>query len=126
MNPEKLRQIHYLNKEVNLWQRELERLKECSLVSGQAAPGTPSAGKKTDRVGNLAVRLCEAEQTIRDKLAEIRLEKEKIMEYIGSVDDSYMRQVIYLRNVNCLKWEEIADELGGSGDSHRMAYRRFF
>lgn len=125
LNQEELKQIYYLNKEIRMWEEELDRLNHQSFVKGQNITGLPAAGRISDRTAELAVEMAELERTIRRKLEEIQMARKRIIDYITGVEDSYMRQIIYLRNVSCMRWEEIADELGGSGESIRQAYSRF-
>ena len=49
------------------------------------------------------------------------------MQYINSIDDSYLRQVIFLRDISLLPWETVAAEMGGdnTADGMRMFYKRF-
>lgn len=109
MNKTELKQIYYLNREVRMWQRELERL-ECNSLARKRKPGSGEQDIK---------------KIVEGKLKEIEVRRAKIMEYINGIDDSYVRQIVYYRNVALMSWEQIADELGGSGESHRKAYERF-
>ena len=48
------------------------------------------------------------------------------MDYINSIDDDFMRQIIYLRNVCLMQWNEIAGTVGGNTEnSVKKAYSRF-
>jgi len=125
---EDLKQIYYLNKEVRMWQKELTRLQCQSFVKGQEITGMPFAGGTSDRTGDLATEMREVEDIIRGKLAEIQVQRRKIIEYIDSVPDSIVRQIIFYRNVSCMSWRSVAMELGGdnSEDGVRMQYNRFF
>lgn len=120
MQKRELEQARYLGKEVKMWNVELEGLRQQEKL-GEASP----SGSRTPGGGGLAQEIKEVEAIIEGKLAEIQIARKKIVEYIGSIEDSHIRQIMYLRNISCLKWEEIANELGGTGDSARMAYNRF-
>lgn len=120
MQKRELEQARYLGKEVKMWNAELERLRRQKRL-GEASP----SGSRTPGGDGLAQEIKEVEAIIEGKLAEIQIARKKIVEYIGSVEDSHIRQIMYLRNISCLKWEEIADELGGSAGSVKMAYSRY-
>lgn len=47
--------------------------------------------------------------------------------FIRSVEDSQIRRIISLRVVECLSWNEVADEMGGGNTegSVKMAFQRF-
>jgi hypothetical protein len=51
----------------------------------------------------------------------------EINEYIETLDDSLIRQIITLRHMNGLTWEQVAASIGGgnSGDSCRKMHDRF-
>lgn len=129
MTKEELKQIHHLNNEIRMWQKELETLQCKSLALGQQLTGMPGGSRGiSDKVGELACNIRDMEVVIQGKLTEIQFQRKKIVEYINTVPDSMMRQIIYYRNVSYMGWNEIADNIGGGNtkDSVRMAYDRFF
>ena len=129
MTKEELKQIHHLNNEIRMWQKELETLQCKSLALGQQLTGMPGGSRGiSDKVGELACNIRDMEVVIQGKLTEIQFQRKKIMEYINTVPDSMMRQIIYYRNVSCMSWNQIANEIGGgnNSDSIRKSYDRFF
>jgi len=52
---------------------------------------------------------------------------EETYEYIDNIDDSLIRQIISLRYINGLTWEQVAAHIGGNNtaDSVRKATERF-
>jgi len=122
-----LKQIYYLNKEVKMWQKELERLQCRSLAKGQEITGMPFGnGGNTDKVGNMAVDMADIEAIIRGKLAEIQVQRKKIIEYIDGIEDSLLRQIVFLRNVSCMSWNQVAKELGSTENCVKQIYSRHF
>ncbi|SHI43235.1 hypothetical protein [Parasporobacterium paucivorans] len=128
MTREELKQIYYINDEIKMWQRELERMQCQSLVKGQVLTGMPFNTGISDSTGNTAIEMETVREIIKGKLAEIQLQRGKIMHYINSVPDSQMRQIMYFRNVSCMSWNQIAMELGGynTADCIRKTYDRYF
>lgn len=128
MTKEELKQIYYLNKEIKMWQRELERIRCKSLVKGQEITGMPFVSGTSDKVGDMAVEKAEIETVIKGLLAKIQLQRKCILEYIESIDDPEMRQILYLRSVSCMNWYQIAKELGEgySADAVKQRYYRHF
>jgi len=75
--------------------------------------------RKHDALVNLTARI-SARQTL------IILERDKLEQFIGTVDDPYMRQVFTLRYVDGLQWKQVAAKVGNveTWDSvKRMCYR---
>jgi hypothetical protein len=126
LTKEELKQIYYLNKEVKMWQKELERLQCMSLIKGQQITGMPHVPGVSDKVGDLAATMADIETIIRGKLAEIQMQKKRIIEYINSIDDSLLRQIMFLRNVSCMSWNQIANELGSNENCVKQIYSRHF
>jgi hypothetical protein len=126
LTKEELKQIYYLNKEIKMWQKELERLQCKSLIKGQEITGMPFVTGTSDKVGDMATTMADIEAIIRGKLAEIQLQRKKIISYIDGIDDSLLRQVIYLRNVSCMNWSQVANELGCTECNVKQLYSRYF
>lgn len=127
MTKKELKQIYYINREIILWKRELERVKSESEVKGQQLTGMPRGGNISDTTGERASRVIDIELIILGKLAEIQIQRKAIMEYINSIDDSFTRQLIYYRHVLLMDWEEIANTFNGtcSSASLRKAHSRW-
>lgn len=126
MNKKELSQIFFLNNELKMWQEELDKIQSQSIIKGQEITDMPRGGGTSDKVGNLASQIADIEMVIRGKLAEIQLERKKIIEYINSIDDSQARQIIFYRCVSCMRWQQVADAIGGgsTATSVRLAFLR--
>ena len=75
--------------------------------------------RKHDALVNLTARI-SARQTL------IILERDRLEQYIGTIDDSHMRQIFTLRFVNGLPWEQVAASLGAgymAGTVKKACYR---
>ena len=128
MTKEELKQIYYINKEILMWQKELDRLQCKSLVKGQEITDMPFGSGTSDKVADLAIEIVDTKAVIKGMLAEIQIQRRKIIDYIEGIDDSLLRQVMFLRNVSCMSWGRVANEIGGSNteNSVRMIYNRHF
>lgn len=124
---EELSQIYYLNRELRMWQKELESLECQSLVGGQEITGMPFVSGTSDKTGDIATTIADIKNIIIGKQTEIELQRKKIISYIESVKDSYMRQIIFYRCVSCMSWSNVAREIGGNNteDSVKQAFHRF-
>lgn len=126
MTKEELKQIYYINGEIKMWQRELERLQCKSLVKGQEITDMPRGSGISDKVADLAIERTEVEVIINGKLAEIQVQRKKIMDYINGIDDSLLRQIMFFRNVSCMSWNQVAKELGSTENCVKQIYSRHF
>ncbi len=126
MTREELKQIYYINREIKMWQRELDRLQCKSLAGGTSLDGMPRGSGTSDKVADMAIERTEIEEVINGKLAEIQVQKKRIMNYINSIDDSLLRQIMFLRNVSCMNWKQVARELNITEGCAKMTYHRHF
>lgn len=109
-----------------MWQRELDRLQCKSLVGSPTIDGMPKGSGTSDKVADLAIEKADIKLIIQGKLSEIQLQRKKIMEYINGIDDSLLRKIMFLRNVSCMSWNQVARELGSTENCVKQIYSRHF
>lgn len=126
MTKAELEQIYYLNRELKLWETELERVR-CKSLVGSPLPGNSHGSGVSDKVADRAERIIELENRIIAKRDEIQRLQDEAIAYIESIPDSLTRQIIYYRCVSLFGWTRVAYEIGGnnSPDGVRMIYNRF-
>ena len=127
MTKAELEQIYYLNRELKLWETELERVR-CKSLVGSPLPGNSHGSGVSDKVADRAERIIELENRIIAKRDEIQRLRDEAVEYIYSIPDSLTRQIIYYRCVSLMSWRRVAYEVGGNNteESVRKIYDRFF
>lgn len=126
MTKEELKEIYYINKEIKMWQRELDAVECKSLVKGQSITGMPFSGGISDPTFSIVAEKERYRKIIDGKLAEIQIARGKIMDYICNIDDSLLRQIMFLRNVSCMNWNQVARELGITENCVKQIYSRHF
>lgn len=121
-----LEQIYYLNRELKLWETELERVR-CKSLVGSPLPGNSHGNGVSDKVADRAERIIELENRIIAKRDEIQRLRDEAVEYIESIPDSLTRQIVYYRCVSLMSWRRVAYEVGGNNteESVRQVYSRF-
>ena len=126
MTRDELEQIYYLNRELRVLERELERICGQSLIQSPL-PNSSHGSGVSDKVGRLAQERVDLEQIIRDKKSEIQHQRDKALEYIYNIPDSLTRQVVYYRCVSLMSWKRVAYEVGGKNteENVRQIYSRF-
>lgn len=126
MTKAELEQIYYLNRELKLWETELERVR-CKSLVGSPLPGNSHGSGVSDKVADRAERIIELENRIIAKRDEIQRLRDEAVEYIYGIPDSLTRQIIYYRCVSLMSWRRVAYEVGGnnSPDGVRKIYSRF-
>lgn len=126
LTEKELRQIYYINREIIMWQRELDRLKCTSLVKSPIVSDMPRGGCHRG-MEDYAVDLVEYETVIAGLLAKVQVQRKRIVEFINGIDDSLMKQIIFYRHISCMTWNEVAAEIGGGNteNSVKQTYSRF-
>ena len=126
MTKTELEQIYWLNRELRMWESELEKLRGRSLVASPL-PGTSHGTGISDKVAQRAEREVELENIIQAKRDEIQDLRNKAVAYITTIPDSLTRMIVYYRCVSLFGWRRVAYEIGGDNtpDGVRMIYNRF-
>lgn len=128
MTRERLSQIFYLEKEQKMWEEKLKELEAESLIKGQEISGMPfaSTGETSDKVSALIIRKQTFVEIIEEIQERIDKQKEEIYEYINTIDDSLLRQIVVYRCISCMNWVQVANRVGGgnTAESVRKMYER--
>lgn len=120
MTKKELSQIFYLNQEIKMWQQELEKIQCESLIRPQKITDMPTGRGIADQVFNRIANMDKIERIITGKLAEIEVQRAKIMSYIDSVEDSIIRQIMFYRHVSCMRWNDVAIKVGGDNTAEAV------
>lgn len=97
MTKDDLMQIYYIDKEIKTWQDELQHTNFSS----------------------------ETKDKIKKKLAELKIAKDKITNYILTIDDCQTRLIFKLRCLNLMTWNDVADRIGGMNSEYTVK-KRFY
>lgn len=126
MTRKDLEQIYHLSRELEMWERELERLRCRSLVASPLPNASHGSGT-SDKVGDLAEKRTDMERLVAAKREEIQQQRDRAVAYIYGIPDSLTRQIVYYRCVSLFSWRRVAYEVGGNNtpDGVRMIYSRF-
>lgn len=126
MTNRELNQLYWLNREIARDRQRLQELYAAATDTSFKVTGLPHVSGITDKTG-LAVEIAYLREIIEQKVKRCYDEYNKLMEYINSVDDSYIRQIMTLRYIHGMSWRRIAHQMGGgnTSDSVRMACNRY-
>lgn len=129
MTNEKIRQYRHILREIPALRKEIAELRGRAVVTHDTVKASLTEAPYTMR--DIAVEIPEALPDVRDMLAIKRrrlqriIQQRKLVEqYIDSIEDSYIRQLVILRATTDLNWNQIADQVGGSSYSAKHAYYR--
>lgn len=130
MTRKKLIEIRRLNQEILAWKRELLELEEESVISSPQfdQPSAAPTGKFNSATENRALKLAERKEAIEKLELKIEEERIEIIEYLSTVEDTLLRQIILHRCLKGRSWQRVAFEIGGgnTADGLRMIFNRAF
>lgn len=114
MTKKELSSIYYIRQEIKMWEEQLELL-TCK-AQGKAMrltgmPFAPSSGTG-DQMADIAVRKADITELIERKKERLQQEQKEIIEWIMTIDDTFIRQIILYRHVRCYTWQEVAESIG--------------
>ena len=82
----------------------------------------PHGGGTSDKVGRYAVRIADLRSMIDDRKARCWDELRRLNAYIDGVEDSLTRQILTLRYVNGLSWQQVANSVGGANTEYSVKH----
>lgn len=122
---EDLMQVYYIEKEIDLWKEELEKIRQTSYVTGARISGGSKTSRISDKVAEVALRKAEIEEKIKRKVIELEDVKNEVTMYILAIDDPQTRLIFKLRCLNLMSWNEVADKVGGMNSEYSVK-KRFY
>ena len=128
MTKRELEKIRNLNGVIKIYQKELDMLRCKSLVKGQIITDMPFGSGTSDKTADTAIEIAEYNRMIDGTLAEMQINRRKIMTYIDGIDDNLLKQIYYYWCICVMSWNEVANTIGGrnSEDSVKKIYYRSF
>jgi hypothetical protein len=126
MTRKELSQLYYLQKEIRSDEQRLIDLETAATGITATLTGMPSGGRLSDKTA-IAAEIADLKAIIQAKRDMCVAHYNQIMRYVAGIDDSMIRQIITLRNLDMLTWRQIAQKIGGGNteDGVRKAYARF-
>lgn len=127
MTRRELSQLYWLKKEIARNKARLAELEAASSAASVQLTWMPGGGGASDRVGMYAAEIADLRGIIDANIRRCWQELRRLSRYISTVEDSQMRQILTLRYIECLTWNQVADAIGGGNteDSVRKAHDRY-
>lgn len=110
-------------------QSKEERLKKLkSTVTNTVSNLSLAPGKGcNDKVGNLSTEIADLKSELLQDLRRSYREKAIIEIVIKNAPDEQLKEIIRLYFIDCLRWKDVANKLGGNNteDTVRMRCKRY-
>lgn len=125
MTGKELSQLYYLNKEIAQYEDRLELLRAKVTRCTYTIDGLPRGSGERDRMSKYVAAIVDLQIKTENAKQQRVYERDKIIDYIESTKNSLTRQILNLRCTDCLSWEDIAEEVGGSNTPDGVRQRFF-
>jgi len=128
MTLKELSQLYYLNREIQRDSKRLKDLKMVELKTTSRYSDMPKSKSMThDIMAEKVATIVDLEEMLEFKKLKRVYEEKRLMHFIESIDDCFLRLIFKLRFIDCKKWDTIACYVGGgnTGDSVRMYCNRY-
>jgi hypothetical protein len=131
MEINELKQLYFLKKEIERNKRRLSEMRELmktvkSVTDYSRERVQTSVGNESS-VERIILEIIELQEMLNAQNIQLILLERKIERYIEAIDDAQTRLMFKLRFIDCKRWENVAEEIGGgnTADSCRMTCVRF-
>lgn len=124
MTKKELSQLYWLNREIEQDKRRLKELKEAAEHTTAQISGLPHSSGISDKTA-IAAEIADVQNIIDAKLKMAVAEYNRLNRYIAGIDDSMVRQIMTLRHIKGMTWNQVAAEIGVTEGCVKMAYHRF-
>lgn len=118
MTKDELSQLFYLNREIDSQKRRITELEAAATNCTAKITGMPHVGGVRDKLGDYAAEIADLKCMIELNMQKCWYELNRLNRYIASVGDAEMRQILSLRYINGLTWQQVAASMGENDESY--------
>lgn len=125
MTIKELSQLYHLNREIEQEKHRLRELEAAATNTASSITGLPHVGGISDKTA-IAAQIADCRAVIEAKIQLSIVEYNQLNRYIENVEDSLTRQILTLRFIHGLSWNQVAMSVGGGNTEDgvkKMCYR---
>lgn len=115
MTVKELSQVFELQREISLYDQRIDELR-AQRTAIQAPSFDKEPGGRGDpshsKIEALTAEIIDLEELLRLHRRQRVIELQRLERYIGSVDDTTVRQIMQLRFAELMTWREVAAKMG--------------
>lgn len=120
MKSKNLSKLYYLRKDIEHQQSRIKELEAMASSSTSKITGLPHSTDISNKVEKYASQIADLKIELDIKLGKCLDELKNISEYINSIDDPLIRQIISYRFISCFSWEKTARSIGGNNKAESL------
>lgn len=125
MTKKELSQLYYLKKEIKEQQKRLEELETLATSCTAKITGMPHGTGINDKIGKYAAQIADLKTLLNKNIEKCFDELNKINEFINSINDSLIRQIITYRFIYGFSWNKVAHTIGGGNNAECLRKKMY-
>lgn len=134
MTREELGKLQNIQKEIKIIQQQISNIDCNKFYRHDGVTGSELNFPYVKRVIGIKgydydayyTKLDRLNKKLKRKLEALMDERDRVMDFINTVSDSVLRQILILKYINGMTWEQIGAEIGYSARSIRRKHASFF
>jgi len=125
----RLDQLRHLNKEIEILQEQIRKVE--TVVVTDVVVGSdveyPYLAHNITIAGIESTKAQKLKRRLARRIKQLAAAREEMLEYISTVKDSEMRQILILRYIDGFTWPQVARRMGrqGDGSTERKKHDRY-
>ncbi len=127
MTIDELYSVRHINREIELYKAKIQELRNLAEKTTVNYSGMPHGSGVKDKIGEAATAIVEYQNLLSEAVKRKTEQSIKINKYILEINDAELRNIMFLRFIQCKTWIEIGIRLGGgnTADGVRMRCKRY-
>lgn len=125
MTNKELSKLYHLKKEIEIQRNRLCELENIASSCTAKITGMPHSKEISDKVGKYATQIADLKYLLDLNLKKCFFELNRLTEYIQSVDDSLVRQIMTYRYIHGFNWQKTAFSIGGNNNPYNLKMRLY-
>lgn len=123
MTIKELYSLWYIEQEIKEYELKIVELREMATNVTPNLTGMPSGNNISDKVGKAATAIVEYINLLEEAIQQKIEQSIKINAFILDIDDAQLRQIMFLRFVKRLTWQQVANRIGGGNTADGVRKR---
>ncbi len=126
MTNKELSKLYHLKKEIEMQRGRIKELETIAQSCTSRITGMPHGTGISDKIGKYAVQIADLKCLLDLNLKKCFFELNRLTEYIQSVDDPLIREIMTYRYIHGFSWQKTAFNVGGNntaGSLKKKLYR---
>ena len=125
MTNKELSKLYHLKKEIEMQRKRLYELENIASSCTAKITGMPHSKEISDKVGKYAMQIVDLKYLLDLNLKKCFFELNRLTEYIQSVDDLLVRQIMTYRYIHGFNWQKTAFSIGGNNNPYNLKMRLY-